>query len=82
MKDESVSATEALDLAAQYVAARAAQKVRADALVHDGWPAGCIASEAVWSISVLDEPLVLGGTRVVCVSKRTGDIVFDGRVGE
>lgn len=84
----AISATAAIELAAKHVAAILAVRIReqADRNVRDGWPRAPILSpvppEPVWSIWIPSEQPAIGGSRVIGISKRTGEVIFDAYVGE
>lgn len=84
----TISATAAIELAAKHVAAVIAMRIREerDRNVRDGWPRAPILCsgppEPVWSIWIPSEQPAIGRSRVIGISKRTGEVLFDAYVGE
>jgi len=40
------------------------------------------AMDECWSLYVPESDLLVGGSRIVCISKKTFRVIFDGRLGE
>lgn len=79
---EETSEEKALEIAVQYLA----DQIHGQLSFIDNPPVGVYGNEEItdcWCILVSDTHIQhIGAGRVICISKHTGDIIFDGFVGE
>ena len=55
--------------------------------IQDGLPEGCILygvpeDEPCWTVWIPSDTPRIGCGRIICISKETGKILYDGNVGE
>lgn len=75
----------AIELAAKHLSRQVMEAARKGAVsVSDRWPCGIYnqRDEPVWAVSVPSETPGVGATRVLVISRITGDVIFDGHVDE
>jgi len=63
------------------------QQLPADFLLHDGIPDGCSIysisrNEPCWTAWIPSKQIRVGATRLICVSKQSGKVIYDGQTGE
>lgn len=81
--------SEALDIATAYLGQQLRSKLndkvsKRRAPIIEGWPRHTYGDqdEPVWSLFVPEAETFVGGSRVLVISQRTGQVLFDGRCGE
>ena len=89
--NENISKEEALKVALRHLVADARKKFKSGLKLSDGVPDGLplymrsgAASEHCWCIFVpqLEGSPAVGAGRYICIAKKTGEVIFDGRAGE
>ena len=55
--------------------------------IQEGIPPGCVfynvsTDEPCWTAYIPSEKLMIGKSRCICVSKRSGKVIYDGLAGE
>jgi hypothetical protein len=63
------------------------QKVLRNIEIQDGLPKGCIlysvpSDEPCWTVRIPPEQLRTGPSHIICISKNTGRIIYDGFTNE
>jgi hypothetical protein len=85
-----VSSDEALKIALRHLVAEAQKRYEGQLGIHDGVPDGLPLymrssedREHCWCIFVPRiEDQIIGAGRYICISKDTGEVIFDGWAGE
>ncbi|GEM_PF-1719690 len=91
-KPKKVSSDEALKIALRHLVAIAQQQYEGRLGIRDGVPdglplymtTGSNEREHCWCISVPggEGSLMVGRSRYICITKETGEVIFDGWAGE
>jgi hypothetical protein len=75
----------AIELAAEYLAKQFLTDAREGRTrISDEWPGGCYrrSEDPVWSLNVPSRLSRVGPDRVLVIFQVTGEVIFDGMVGE
>ena len=88
---ENISKEEALKIALRHLVTEAQKRYEGSLGIHDGVPDGLplymrsgTKREHCWCIFVprIEDTLIIGRGRYICISKETGEVIFDGWAGE